>query len=553
MQRFALLLAVLLVLPGNSPTASNQPAPPAHDPTAFALAEIDAMDVEPGDWPQFGGTSHRNNTPHGENIPTDWDVETGRNILWSAELGSQSYGSPVIANGKVYIGTNNGHGYLERYPDDVDVSCFVCFDALTGDFLWQHSSLKLATGRVHDWPDQGISSTPYCDGDRLWFVTTRGCVCCLDAEGFRDGENDGPFITEEGTNLNDADVVWEFDMMGELGVRQHQQCNGSCTAAGDYLIVSTSNGVDESHINIPAPNAPSLIVMHKHTSEILWTDNSAGTNIIEGQWSSPACGVLGGVPQVIFGGPDGWLYSFALEGNGNGRSALLWKFDGNHKDSKHILGGRGNRNYFVATPVIYDGLVYVAMGQSPEFGEGTADFWCIDPTRRGDVSPTLAVDAMLAEIPHRRVQAVDAKAGERAVDNPNSALVWHYRESDLNGDGAIDWDEEMHRTCATPVIKNNLVVFPDFSGLLHCLDAKTGQTYWNYDMFSASWGSALIVENRIYAPDEEGDVAIFELSREMRVISETDMENSVFSTPCVANDILYIANKNTLFAIANPR
>ncbi len=56
-----------------------------------------------------------------------------------------------------------------------------------------------------------------------------------------------------------------------------------------------------------------------------------------------------------------------------------------------ILGGSGTRNNIIATPVIYDGLVYVAVGQDPEHGEGIGHLWCIDPTKRGDVSPTLAV------------------------------------------------------------------------------------------------------------------------------------------------------------------
>ncbi len=79
-----------------------------------------------------------------------------KNILWSSPLGSQTYGNPVIANGKVYVGTNNHHIYLKRYPKTVDLGCLICFDEKDGKFLWQHSSEKLPTGRVHDWPDQGI-------------------------------------------------------------------------------------------------------------------------------------------------------------------------------------------------------------------------------------------------------------------------------------------------------------------------------------------------------------------------------------------------------------
>ncbi|MCA9114378.1 MAG: PQQ-binding-like beta-propeller repeat protein, partial [Planctomycetaceae bacterium] len=140
------------------------------DPTAQALASVAKMEVGKLDWPMWGGWPSRNNTPQGENIPDDWDVSSGKNIRWEAKLGSQTYGNPVVANGKVYVGTNNNAGWLERYPEAVDLGALLCFEEKTGKFLWQHSSPKLPTGRVHDWPLQGICCSPYVDGKRVWFV-----------------------------------------------------------------------------------------------------------------------------------------------------------------------------------------------------------------------------------------------------------------------------------------------------------------------------------------------------------------------------------------------
>jgi hypothetical protein len=136
------------------------------------------MKVGKKDWPQWGGSYFRNNTPEGKNIPTSWDVNTGENIAWSMPLGSETYGNPVVANGKVYVGTNNGNGYIKRYPSSVDLGCLICFDEKTGKFLWQHSNEKLPTGRVNDWPHQGICCSPYVEGDRcgmsaaaaMWFA-----------------------------------------------------------------------------------------------------------------------------------------------------------------------------------------------------------------------------------------------------------------------------------------------------------------------------------------------------------------------------------------------
>lgn len=633
--------------PKHEPSAQAEGAAPAHD----ALAAVDPTangKIEPGDWPQWGGTSYRNNVPIAENIPTEWDVggfdrktgewnkDSAQNIKWVSNLGSQSYGNPVVAAGRVFVGTNNTNGYLPRYPREVDLGCLVAFDEKSGEFLWQHSSEKLPTGRVHDWPLQGICSAPYVEGDRLWFVSSRGVVLCVDAEGFHDGEDDGPVQNElarqfnieepagatqalgegklsddikeqleatanklegepkieagedgkswnitatingaerqlvarmEGPRLavykittpddrHEADVVWSFDMMKELGVSQHNMCSCSPTVLGDLLFICTSNGVDESHATLPAVNAPSFMCMDKNTAEVYWTDRSPGENILHGQWSSPAVGILGGVPQVIFAGGDAWLYSFRADKGKDGKPELLWKFDANPKTSLYKLGGAGTRNEIIATPVIYDGLVYLAVGQDPEHGEGEGHLWCIDPTKRGDISAELAVKIEGGErkiLPVRRMQAVIEENGEAAVDNPNSGVVWHYVGKDIDGDGERAWEEEMHRSCGTVAIKDDILYIADFSGLFHCLNAKTGEPHWTYDMLAASWASPLIADGHVYISDEDGDVCVFKHSAEPQEepLAEISMGNSVYTTPIVANGVLYIANRTHLFAIVN--
>lgn len=517
----------------------------AEDPTKLVMEQISKMKVGKNDWPQWGGSYSRNNTPEGKNIPVKWDVNTGENVLWSMPLGSETYGNPVVANGQVYIGTNNGNGYIKRYPSSVDLGCLISFSEKDGKFLWQHSQEKLPTGRVHDWPHQGICCAPFVEGDRAWYVSSRGLVVCLDTQGFRDGENDSPVVDEKVTDETEADVVWVLDMMKDLNVSQHNMCSCSVTCVGDLLFVITGNGVDESHITIPEERAPSFICVNRNSGEVLWTDNSPGANVLHGQWSSPAYGVFKGVAQVIVGGGDGYLYGFAAEGK-NGKAEMLWKFDCNPKDSIYLLGGRATRNHLIATPVVYDGLVYVGVGEDPEHGEGQGHLWCIDPTKRGDVSPTLVYNSKdpKTPIPHKRLQALVDKEGDFERENPNSAAVWHY----VGADPEV-FETTMHRTCGTVAIKNDLLYVADFSGLLHCLDAKTGKPHWTYDMFAASWASPLIVEDKVYIGDEDGDISIFKLSAEMEMIGENNMGSSVYTTPVIANDTLFIANRNRLYAI----
>ena len=339
-----------------------------------------ASSAPAADWPMWGGDPQRNmvNTVE-KNIPSTWDIDTGRNIKWTAELGSQTYGNPVISGGKLFVGTNNGGRHQPNVTGDKGV--ILCFSEDDGKLLWQMTHDKLPAGRVNDWPQQGICSSPAVDGNRLYYVSNRCELICADTEGFLDGENDGPFTGEQLTDKIDGDIVWKLDMLNELGAFPHNLATSSPTFDEDLVYVSTSNGVDEGHIVLPVPLAPSFIAVNKRTGEVVWESNAPGENVLHGQWSSPAVGIIGGEKQVIFPGGDGRLYSFAAK-----TGEELWSFDCNPADSVWELGGMGTRNNIIATPVIYDDKVFIAVGQDPEHGEGPGPLVAVAATKRGDLT-----------------------------------------------------------------------------------------------------------------------------------------------------------------------
>lgn len=239
---------------------------------------------------------------------------------------------------------------------------------------------------------------------------------------------------------------------------------------------------------------------------------------------------------------------------------LIWKFDMNRKSSKWIVGGRGTRNNLLATPVLYDGRIYVASGQHPENGEGSGRLCCIEPTKTGDISSELAVDAEGEPLPHRREQAVNPEVGEKAIANPNSGLIWEFTERDQNGDGWIDFEEGFHRSMSSVAIDDGLLMAVDIAGLVHCFDAKTGKRHWVFDTWAAVYAGPLIVDGMVYVCDEDGEVAIFRLSGDPNVAmkktgsqfepaAEINVENSVYTTPIFANGTLYIADRTHLYAV----
>jgi len=277
------------------------------------LPTVSASDPGSGDWPMWGGTPDRNMTSNMKGLPIDWDVKTKKNVKWVAQLGSQTYGNAVVSGGMIFLGTNNEGLRDPKITGDKGV--LMAFRESDGQFMWQMVHDKLIAGRVNDWPYQGVASSPLVEGNRVYYVSNRAELMCLDTEGFRDKENDGPVTDEKLTGEFNADVVWRFDMIEEVGSLPHNLANSSPVSFGDLVYVSTSNGQDESHVNIPSPKAPAIIAVNKKTGKLVWEDNSVFDKILHGQWSSPTVGKIGGVDMLIHAQGDGWIRGYeALTG-----------------------------------------------------------------------------------------------------------------------------------------------------------------------------------------------------------------------------------------------
>ncbi|MDH3746341.1 MAG: PQQ-binding-like beta-propeller repeat protein, partial [Acidobacteriota bacterium] len=371
--------------------------------------------------------------------------------------------------------------------------------------LWQMTHTKLPESKLHDWPLQGVCSTPVVEGNRLYYVSNRAQVVAIDSEGFRDGENDGPYKEEADTSEIDGDVVWVYDLMGELDVFPHNLAAGSPLVVGDLIFASTGTGVDEAHINVPTPYAPSLVAIDKNTGELVWDDATPDEKVLHGTWSNPSYAEIKGREQLLFPAGDGWVYSFEPK-----TGKILWKFDANPKDSLWRLGGAGTRNNIISMAVIYDDKAYVGVGQDPEHGEAPGHFYAIDTTLSGDVT--------------------------------DKAKVW-------SRDG-----EDFNRTISSASIKDDIVYIADLSGFLYALDAQTGEHYWTYDAFAAIWGSSFVADGKIYLGDEDGDIVVLKEGKgkdgEPEVLAEDqNMGAAVYTTAVAHEGTLFVLARNRLFAL----
>ncbi len=502
----------------------------ADTPRPAALAEVGA------DWPQWGGNPSRNMYhPGAKGVPAtfepgkpfpgkeDIDPATTKGLRWVAKLGSQSFGTPTVSGGRIFVGTNNEAPRDPKFKGDKN--CLYCLDEKTGKLLWQLATPKLESGKVNDWEFVGMTCSPTVEGNYVYVVTPRCEVLCLTVKGLAGGnegfQDEAKYLGGVGANASpiptgptDADIVWRFDMMEELGVFHHNAANSSPLIIGDTIYVVTSNGQDWSHVNVPAPKAPSLIALDKKTGKFIAEDDlQQGPRILHGLWSSLSYGSFDGKNQLVYGGGDGWCYGIEPVPTKIGDVDTLkkiWWYDCNPADRKSRNGkaikypAYDGVSELIASPVLYKGKVYAQVGQDPEHGEGLGLLHCIDPTKTGDIT--------------------------------TSGKVWSY--------------DAIRRSISTMSIVDDLIYVADFSGTVHCVDALTGKAYWTHDLKEKVWSSTYALDGKVFIGDEKGNFTCLALGKTKQVLGVTALPASVIASPIYANRTLFVTTNTHLYAVA---
>lgn len=510
---------------------------------AFGLLMAGAEGARAGDWPQWCGSHAKNMVSAEKGLPDSFvpgekqspkrtiDLATARNVRWGVKVCDAFYSTPSIAGGRVFVG-----GLESRK------GVFVCLDEATGKLLWKWQAPPRDIPKEIDGfaigisviPQQiGVCSSAFVEGDRLYFVSNRFDVVCLDVHG-----QPGPPDAEAGN----ARVVWTNDTWKELGVFPCDAANGSPLLDGDLLYVPTSNGVDrntfqhperEKNRKLPAPNAPNVIVLDKKSGRLVAVDDTPiAKHLLHGQWSSLSMGDVGNRKLAFYGGGDGVCYAFeALTSVPEKpvRLKTVWSCDCIPPEYKatgdldevtyYCLGDRRNRgalnkndgtfvgeSEIIATPVFFDNRVYVAIGRDPAHGRGRGALHCIDATKTGDVTRT--------------------------------GKLWTYQGLD--------------RTLSTVSISGGLLYLSDVAGRLHCLDARTGKLHWIHETRCEVWGSTLVADGKVYMPTSKG-LWVLAAGKELKVLSRISLGAKVDASPVAANGTLYVATSaGWLWAVRSP-
>ena len=491
------------------------------------------------DQAQFGQAWSRNMVSGERGLPDSFDPENGRNIKWSAELGTETHSTPVVAGGRVYIGTNNGH---PRDPAQIgDRGVLMCFDEQTGRFLWQLAFPKRTEDIYFDWPNSGIASPVTVEGDRIYFVNNRGEVLCVDARP-RSGKAEGRMQnaeTNQSPSTTDPRVLWKFDLTTGAGIWSHDAAHSSILIDGNYLYMNSGTGVDNTHRRIRTPDAPSLVVLDKRTGCLLARDDEhIAPNIFHSTWSAPSLAKVNGRPLVFFAAGNGFVYAFETIPNGvmeswsdgvmtNNASVQhsntpslhppmslrrVWQFDfdpGAPKTNVHRFNSNRHESpsNFYGMPVFDHNRIYVAGGGDIWWGKNEAWLKCLDATRAGDIT--------------------------------TNGLVWSY--------------PLQKHVLGTPAVCNGLVFIADCGRVFHCVDAQTGQPCWTHEINGEAWASPLVADGKVYLGTRSGTFYVFAASREKKVLSTIELGQPISSTAIAANGVLYVATMTHLYAVRQSR
>ncbi len=331
------------------PDAQPAKAEPAPEPAPKPAPEPAKTSIKTAPWPSFRGpNASARSTVRG--IPTSWDLTSGSNIAWKAQVPKQGYNSPVIHSGNIFL-TGADEDSRELY----------CFDLASGQLRWTAKADGIAGSpstmpSVND--DTGLAaSTVATNGDQVCAIFATGDLLCTDMEGKR---------------------LWAKN----LGVPDnHYGFASSLIISGNRLIVQYDNN-----------DKAQLICLDTRNGNQLW----AKTRKDRIAWSSPIIAQAAGQQAVIvMGNPAITAYSLS-----NGTE--LWRVE--------CMSGEVGASPCASDGIVFGASEYATVA-AIDSKDGTV-LWQSDECMPECSSPVATKDMLYVATSYGAVCAYNASNGE---------------------------------------------------------------------------------------------------------------------------------------------
>jgi outer membrane protein assembly factor BamB len=258
----------------------------------------------------------------------------------------------------------------------------------------------------------------------------------------------------------------------------------------------------------------------------------------------------------------GRLYVQLIHGEGNPQTQeakvacldaatgkTIWSV-GRHSD------GRDENEHSYASPVLYrsgaaeylitHGNDY-AVGHSLEDGSELWRLGGLNP--KGSYEPTLRFVASPVAVPGYVVVPTAKgrgvfclKGDELKGDVTNNAAAFHWKKPNETPD------------VPSPLIVDDLVYLCRENGNLICLDAKTGEEYYNKRTTADRHrASPVYADGHLYLCARNGKVTVVKVGKELEIVSVNDLGEEISASPAISNGRIYIRTFKNLWAFGEKR
>lgn len=268
---------LFLTMRSSEPPSSETTGEISAAEEAKALPVFASWEQMNQNWPAFRGPEGGGLCPF-ENIPTEWDGSSGKNIRWKTAVPLPGHNSPILWENRVFL-TGASEDKHQVY----------CFDADSGTLLWA-GDVPISTDPEREdmniMEDTGYAaSTAATNGASVAAIFADGQAGCFDLEGRQQ---------------------W----VRSMGIPHSAYGYASSLAAWeDRLIIQMDQDYE--------PGTSKLIALDMATGKTLWQTDRPVPN----SWTSPTVVSLGGRMQILTSGSP-WVIGYDPE---NGQE--LWRVE----------------------------------------------------------------------------------------------------------------------------------------------------------------------------------------------------------------------------------
>jgi outer membrane protein assembly factor BamB len=203
---------------------------------------------------------------------------------------------------------------------------------------------------------------------------------------------------------------------------------------------------------------------------------------------------------------------------------------------------QGQTNWSGPVVITHEGKKQIVVAASrnsvaydPETGK---ELWSVRGLGQNTIPAPVAADGMIILM-----------SGYR---NPNLQAVKLGREGDLTGTDAVVWENTRGNSyTSSPLLHEGKLYMVTDSGMLTCLDLKTGKPYYQQQRLGYNFKASPVGANgKLYLATENEDVIVVKMGETFEILATNKLKDQIFiASPAIVDGEIYLRGQNTLFAI----